>query len=519
MKRILLLSILIVISKLTQGQNVNYNEHISCILYEHCTTCHHDGGIAPFSLMDYGTASAAAYGVMQAVNAGTMPPWPSNTEYNSLAHERLLTQDEIDAITNWVNNGVLEGPGVAPTPPVYSGTEEILNPDLTLTMPQYDISTNGNDVYRCFVIPTAIGQDVYISEIEVIPGNYEAVHHVLLFQDETNTPQQLDDADPGPGYTSFGGTGSSASKAIGGWVPGQSKKVYPNGMGVKIPDGASVIMQVHYPTTANGQTDQTKVNIKYTTGFTREIFIDPPINHFDLNEGQLVIPANEVRTFTGDYTIPNQYDIILLDVSPHMHLLGKSIKSYGVTPTNDTIPFIEIEDWDFHWQGFYDFRQPVVFPAGSTFHGEATYDNTSNNPNNPNNPPQTVTAGEATTEEMMLVFFSYTLYLPGDENIVIDTVTVHDSHMCQPLLVGVDENKSEEIDIYPNPTNGLINFNWNASGKASVHINDVYGRSVRTLNWNNSSSIDISDLPNGMYLFELWDDGVLTSSQRIVLQN
>ena len=52
------------------------------------------------------------------------------------------------------------------------------------------------------------------------------------------------------------------------------------------------------------------------------------------------------------------------------------------------------------------------------------YDNTVNNPNNPNNPPQPVFLGEATTDEMMLVFFSYTFYFPGDENVIIDTSVV-----------------------------------------------------------------------------------------------
>jgi hypothetical protein len=80
------------------AQTPTFNEDVSCILYEHCTTCHHDGGIAPFTLMTFDAASAAAFGVMGAVNAGTMPPWPPNPNYNQLAHERLLTQEEIDLI-------------------------------------------------------------------------------------------------------------------------------------------------------------------------------------------------------------------------------------------------------------------------------------------------------------------------------------------------------------------------------------------------------------------------------------
>lgn len=518
MKRILLsFSMLVTAFSVAEAQNVpTYNQQISCILFEHCTTCHHDGGIAPFSLMSYDDASAAAYGVMGAVNAGSMPPWPPNPDYNSLAHERLLTQEEKDVISAWVNGGFPEGTGTAPQAPVYGNSEAIQNPDLVITMPQYTVNSQNNDVYRCFVIPTSLNEDVFITEIEVVPGNPEAVHHVLLFQDETNTPAQLDANDPGPGYTSFGGTGSNASELIGGWVPGQIHRAYPPNFGVRIPAGTNIIMQVHYPTSANGQVDQTKVNIKYSTNVVREVLITAPLHHGDLNEGALVIPANQVRTFTCDYNVPNQYDVTVLDVSPHMHLLGTSISSWAVTPQNQTIPLIEIEDWDFHWQGFYEFRQPVKIPAGSTLYSSASYDNTSNNPNNPNNPPQIVTAGESTTEEMMLVFFSYTLYFPGDENIVIDTVTVHNSHACEALLTGVDETTDEHLKIYPNPVTDQLNVQLPSGTYNQLEITDLQGKTVMRFD-TGIRTLDVSALPKGVYLLRVGSDGG-TSTRRVVIQ-
>jgi hypothetical protein len=59
----------------------------------------------------------------------------------------------------------------------------------------------------------------------------------------------------------------------------------------------------------------------------------------------------------------------------------------------------------------------LKIPAGSTLKAHAVYDNTSANPHNPNTPPQLVTAGEATTDEMFLVFFQYLDYVEGDENL------------------------------------------------------------------------------------------------------
>jgi hypothetical protein len=365
MRNLYLFSLLALLAHVdVAAQTATWNDNVACILYTRCTSCHHEGGIGPFSLVTYEDATAAAFGMQYAVNAGTMPPWPPDHTYRSFAHERVLTAEEVVLINDWVNNGMPQGSGSAPMAPVYLSNEVITDPDLVLTMPSYTVNTVGNDVYRCFVIPTGLNEDVFIKEIEVVPGNLEAVHHVLLYADGTNTPLTLDAADPQPGYVNFGGTGSNASELVGGWVPGQGVKVYPGSMGVKIAAGHNIIMQVHYPPTANGQIDQTKVNIKYTTGSVRQVSIAPVLNQWELNEGALIIPANQTRTFTVEYQVPNA-NVTVLDVAPHMHLIGRSVKAWAVTPTNVTIPLIDIPEWDFHWQGFYDFRQPLRIPAGS----------------------------------------------------------------------------------------------------------------------------------------------------------
>jgi len=499
------------------AQVATWTDNIACILYTRCTSCHHDGGIAPFSLMTYGEATSAAFGMQYAVNSGSMPPWPPDPAYRSFAHERVLTQEEIDLINDWVNNGMPEGDGTSPMPPVYISSEEITSPDLVITMPNFTVSTVGNDVYRCFVIPTGLLQNRFIKEIEVVPGNREAVHHVLVYQDVTATPAALDAAATGPGYTSFGVTGSSASVLISAWVPGQGKKVYPGSMGVKIPAGANIVLQVHYPATSNGQQDQTKVNIKFATGTVREVSIATPLRHGALNEGPLIIPANTTRTFTSNYLIPAA-NLTILDVAPHMHLLGKSIKAWAVTPLGVTIPLIDIPEWDFHWQGFYDFRQPVKIPAGSMLYGAATYDNTTANPNNPNNPPQIVTVGEATDEEMMLIYFSYTIHYPGDENIVIDTSTVVQTHNnCDFRVVGMEDGPDmPRLLSYPNPTDGLLQLGISESFTGMIKVTDPLGRAVLSAPYT-GRAIDLSGLVNGMYHVTIETEGG-SSTSKVLLQ-
>jgi hypothetical protein len=91
-------------------------------------------------------------------------------------------------------------------------------------------------------------------------------------------------------------------------------------------------------------------------------------------------------------------------VAPHMHLLGRKI-TVEVKDSDGTVrPMINIDDWDFNWQGFYTFTEPVVLPVGSTVRLATVYDNSANNPRNPNNPVVAVGWGERTSDEMCLAF-------------------------------------------------------------------------------------------------------------------
>ena len=295
-------------------------------------------------------------------------------------------------------------------------------------------------------------------------------------------------------------------------MPGAAPQIYPNGMGVPAEANGDFIIQVHYAPGSQGQKDSTKLNLKFATaGFTRPVYISAPLDHlFSLTNGPLIIPANTTPTFYSSYTVPT-IDISVLAIGPHMHLIGNKIKSYGFDPAapNDTIRFIDIPRWDFKWQGLYFFPKVKKISSGTILKGEAKYDNTTNNPLNPNNPPQLVTLGEGTTEEMMLIYFAYTYYLPGDENIVQDPDIIS-------AITEDDFDRSFNYYTFPNPSfnNSNIFIQINKPANTSLYLYDLSGRTVHTF-WNNklmnnSSStytLDLSDISTGLYLVDLVVDG------------
>ena len=445
MKKIIL-PILFCLCSILPAFPQTWNSDIGCIVYSHCSSCHRPGGIGPFSLMSYFEAFQRKDMIAQSVQTRMMPPFPPRQDRRPIAHANTLSQTEINAIVAWAGNNAPLGSGNEPPAPEFTSAAELENPDFEGRIPVYNVNTPVNDDYRVFVIPVENSSEKFIEAVEVIPGNREIVHHVLVFTDTSRIPMQLDSADPGPGYSSFGSSGSPSAVLLAGYAPGQKAYFFPPGFGGKLLPGSRLCLQIHYPGGLSNQKDSTSIRLRYrsSTNGIRELFVLPALNHGNsLLNGPLFIPANTVKTFYSQTYVPA--DVTVTGINPHMHLLGKSIRAYGIKPGGDTIHLIDIPEWHFHWQGFYNFKKPVFLPQGTILRGEATYDNTISNIYNPNSPPQNVSQGEGTADEMMLIFFIFAPFQAADTSLVVDAAShwPHDLLACSSVT-GLDLPPSGE---------------------------------------------------------------------------
>ena len=500
MKKINLLVFAFLLIASHSFSQTTWNKNISCIIYSHCTGCHNPNGLAPFSLTTYNDVYNYRNSLVSVIESRKMPPHLPDPNYSHFAGENVLKADEIQLIKDWVNNNSPEGTASPLPEPVYNQTEALTNPDSRLKIPTFQIPNTGEDLYQAFVISNPSPTVKYISKIEVVPGNRNIVHHVLVFQDTSYRVVANDSSYNGPGYLSFGGVGSNSAKLIGTWVPGSGITEFPSGMGIKLDAGSRIVVQIHYPNGSAGQTDSTKLNIQYNSSTLRNVNITPILNNNNLTNGPLDIPANTTKTFYAQYTVP--VNVTVVSVGPHAHLLCKSFECYGIPPSGDTIKFIKIDDWDFHWQGGHNFQKPIKIPAGTVLYSKAFYDNTTNNPENPNNPPQRVTLGEATTDEMMLIYFGFLLYQNGDENIIVDSA-VHLKHYlnCDPGVQIDNGEPLKEIIVYPNPAHNNIKINITNNTIFSTDIYNSTGQLVSRT--SNQDYLNIAKLNSGIYFVKI----------------
>lgn len=391
-----------------------YYEHIQPIVQKKCLDCHHTAGPAPFSLETYEAVERHADFIRMVTESKYMPPWFADPNFRHFRNEKILTDQEIQTIAAWVKGGAKKGK--APKHLVSQQKITFPQPDLVVPMNQpFAIPGDRTEQFRLFVMPTNTTENLYIQGIDFRPGNLKLAHHARLMLDTTHS-FRVDD-----GLALSNNTvpradinAQLASYFWHGWVPGNFLRLYPEGIGKQLPKNSDILLNMHYSPASKPETDQSQVRIYLAKEKPRRL-----IKNFILDESWIVnqpfvIRANQViKFYVRSPQVPT--DISLINVLPHMHLLGKSFKAYAITPQGQIINLIKIDEWNFNWQMTYQFEQLIKLPKNSVVYAEAVYDNTTKNLRNPHLPPQDATLGWGTLNEMMNLIFEYLDYEPGDE--------------------------------------------------------------------------------------------------------
>lgn len=398
---------------------VTYHRNVEPILQRHCQQCHRPGEVGPFSLMTYQQAVTWAADVKEYTQSGKMPPWKP-VAGPAFHNERKLTTAELTALAAWADGGTPEGdPKQAPPPRKFVDGWQLGTPDLVLTVPEVmTVGASGKDLFRCFVLPTNLSEDKYVTAVEVRPGNNKVVHHTLNFIDRTGQGRKMEkeeqdrakdakEQDRGPGYSVAMGVGFLPQGTLGGWAPGQLARVLPDGTGYPLPKGCDVVVQVHYHRTGKVEKDQTQIGLYFA-----KKPVDKAFKSLVIRGNFILIPPNEAH-FRVHGGIEVQQDCRLYSVMPHMHKLGREIAVTLTPPDGKPTTLVAIEDWDYNWQETYFLKQPIDVKAGTKLEVEAFYDNSADNPESPSKGRLPVFFGEQTTNEMCFIFLGATSDTPG----------------------------------------------------------------------------------------------------------
>ncbi|MBL9174267.1 MAG: hypothetical protein JNL10_12085, partial [Verrucomicrobiales bacterium] len=373
-----------------------FSGSVARILHQRCSSCHHEGQAAPFSLVSYADVKKHAKDIRTVVASRIMPPWLPEPGHGEFVGDRRLPDEERDVILNWLDGGAPEGdPAQAPTPPRWTSGWMLGTPDLVVTMEApYLLGAEGPDVYRNFVIRLPLTEDRWVRAVEFLPGNPRVVHHAFLRLDEEGQARRMDGRDGVPGFTDMLSTVRMPAGQFLVWNPGAPPILSPPGLPWRLPRNSDLVVEMHLNRSGKPE------SLRSTVGF---YFTDqPPTNTcqvFKLASYALDFPPGATREVVRD-SVVLPVDVQVLAVYPHAHFLGKEMRGEAVRPDGTREPLISIREWNFNWQSAYRYARPIHLPKGTTLHLEYTYDNSTNNVLNPNHPPKRVTYGPQSSDEM-----------------------------------------------------------------------------------------------------------------------
>jgi hypothetical protein len=309
-------------------------------------------------------------------------------------------------------------------------------------------TATGHDDYRCFLLDPKLTKETLVKGVDILPGNPDVVHHVIVFKvarAEVARARAADAKDAGPGWTCFGDRGIgqedpgqrlNSAPWVGAWAPGGGERVLPSDIGIPLQPGTQIVMQVHYNLLVSAGADTSRARLRVTDGggstkalqtmllvapielpcrpghqgglCYRSMAVQDVMARFDERASTadllhlLCGPVKPGPTQTCDRTVRQAATIRA--VAGHMHLLGRSI-TIDVNPgTPSAKRVLDIPVYDFDNQGSRALATPVAVKPGDVLRVTCTHDQSIRdlNPTFAAEKERYVVWGEGTTDEMCL---------------------------------------------------------------------------------------------------------------------
>ncbi|MCH7991950.1 MAG: hypothetical protein IIC35_05990 [Gemmatimonadetes bacterium] len=405
------------------AQEVTYARDVAPILQENCQQCHMEGSIAPIHLTNYDEARRYARRIRAKVSDRIMPPWhiDRTVGIQDFKNDRSLTDEEVQTIVSWVDNGTPFGDeaDLPPTPdfsdPLGFQLEQRFGPpSVIIESPPYTLEAETQDKWFHPVTETGITEPRWVKAIEIRPVGVDTktiIHHVLAFlqQDEEDSEYTV-----GPLITSSRGGSMGGAGLFMEWAVGKDGEIFPDGAGKLMLPGSRIRWEVHMHAMGKVVEDAT---VQLGVWFYDEDEVPENrtrLRMFDARgDTGLDISPNEIAVTQQHHVL--RWPTRLENFQPHMHMRGRVMQIEAIYPDGRQEILSRVANFQWNWHVNYIYADDVapLLPAGTTLVVTAWHDNTADNPNNPD-PSQWVGWGDRTVDEMAHAWIDVT-YLSQED--------------------------------------------------------------------------------------------------------
>jgi mono/diheme cytochrome c family protein len=378
-----------------ESTSITYHGDVARILQQNCAECHHEGGIAPFSLETLAGVKERARTIKRVVEQGIMPPWfagpAKDGEPSPWANDRSLSAEAKKTLLAWLDSKDRpEGNATdAPKPVEWLSDWTLGEPDAVFGFAQpVAVKAEGTMGYRNIEVPTHFSEDRWVTAVQVLPGARDVVHHVGVSVVKSGAM-----------------AGGDGLNYLAIYVPGTTAEVFPAGMAKKVPAGAVLKIQMHYTPNGRATTDSTRVGFYFAK--------EPP--QWEVRSAAAVNSKIDIPPGEPNYELSAEVGLppnaLILGFFPHMHLRGKAFRYDLVEAGGTSRPILTVPRYDFNWQLSYELATPMPTGRGVRLRATGWFDNSVANKANPD-PTKNVRFGEQTNDEMMGGVVKYAVPIP-----------------------------------------------------------------------------------------------------------
>lgn len=272
------------------------NKDIARLMLSHSASCHRPGEIAPFSLMRYSDVKKRAGQIVEVTGLRLMPPWKADS-HEEFEGENRLTRDQSGLIRQWVDEAAEGEAADLREMPVFTPGWKLGPPDAELAPENsFSLAASDQDEFRTFLLPTNYGEDRFLTTVDLRPGNSVIVHHAIVCVDTAGTFRKLAKE---TGRTDFSRGIGTPQGVLAVWTPGKIPGRLPPGVGMLLPKGADLVVEIHYHRTGKPKKDRTKVGLYFSKEPVSQL-----LHVFGLNAARISI-APEMTTTTPRARCPS----------------------------------------------------------------------------------------------------------------------------------------------------------------------------------------------------------------------
>ena len=372
------------------SDSISYAKDIAPVLAENCSSCHREGGIAPFAMDSHAMVQGWSPMIREVLMTKRMPPGQIDSHVGDFTNGMVLADQDIRNVIAWAEAGAPKDGNEDPlTQLIWPESKWAFGePDYIIEIPTQQVPATGVLDYRDVAITIDIEEDRWLRGSQYLAGDPTVLHHTinrLDFPDDT-------------GRGGFLGSGNPDKASITAYIPGADPVWNPDNTGGLLKAGSTLNLNLHYTTTGRETVDDSKIGLWfYPEGEVPEermsgacACIFPP--------NWTSIPPND-PDFEQQASITVRKDANIMSFTPHMHFRGKYMRFFADFPDGSSEELINIAQYDYAWQRAYTLTEPRFVPAGTKIRAVGAFDNSGQNPANPD-PEREVPWGQQSWDEM-----------------------------------------------------------------------------------------------------------------------